>query len=197
MKAALLSGGMDSIALAYQERPAIAFTIDYGQVCASAEIEAAGVVAAALQCRHEIIRVDCRALGSGDLAMKAAHSMGAAQEWWPYRNQLLVTLAAMRGVDIGVTELLLASVKSDGTFRDGTGEFVKRIDALLSFQEGAMRVQAPASHLTTEELVRQSGVPFSLLAWAHSCHCSNLACGDCRGCYKHQLTMEALGHGRY
>lgn len=84
MKSVLLSGGMDSVALAYQERPAVAFTIDYGQVCASAEIEAAGVVAESLHCRHEIIRVDCRALGSGDLVMKAPHTIAATQEWWPY-----------------------------------------------------------------------------------------------------------------
>lgn len=113
------------------------------------------------------------------------------------RNQLLITLAAMRAVDLGVTELLIASVKSDSNYRDGTAEFADRIDQLVSFQEGGLRVRAPASHLTTEELVRQSAVPFSLLAWAHSCHCSNLACGDCRGCYKHQTTMDALGHGYY
>ena len=35
--ALLLSGGMDSIALAYWKRPDIALTIDYGQAAADAE----------------------------------------------------------------------------------------------------------------------------------------------------------------
>lgn len=38
--AILLSGGMDSIALAYWKRPEIAITIDYGQKPAAAEVVA-------------------------------------------------------------------------------------------------------------------------------------------------------------
>ena len=197
MRAILLSGGMDSIALTYWKRPEIAITINYGQVCAPAELDAASVVAASLKCRHEIIQVDCSSLGSGDLAAKTVHPLGATHEWWPYRNQLLITLAAMRGIEIGVTELLIASVKSDGDYRDGTLEFVERIDGLMAFQEGALHVSAPAIAMTTTELARQSRIPFELLAWAHSCHCSNLACGNCRGCFKHQIAMETLGYGYY
>jgi 7-cyano-7-deazaguanine synthase len=32
-----------------------------------------------------------------------------------------------------------------------------------------------------------------VLAWAHSCHISDFACGQCRGCVKHYKTWEALG----
>jgi 7-cyano-7-deazaguanine synthase len=197
MKAVLLSGGMDSVALTYWKRPELAITVDYGQVCAEAEIEAAMVVAASLRMQHEIIRVNCRALGSGDLAGTAVNPLGASREWWPYRNQLLITLAAIKALESGTTELLIATVKSDENYRDGTADFVRRIDSLLALQEGELHASAPAIGLTTEQLVRQSQIPFELLAWAHSCHCSNLACGDCRGCYKHQQAMEALGHGHY
>lgn len=197
MRAILLSGGMDSIALTYWQRPELSITIDYGQVCAAAEIEAAAVVATALGCRHEIVRVDCSALGSGDLASRPAHALGASQEWWPYRNQLLITFAAMKAIEVGGAELLIASVASDGNYRDGTKDFIERMDSLMSFQEGGLHVSAPAIGLTTAELVRKSAIPFELLAWAHSCHCSNFACGDCRGCFKHQQAMEALGYGSY
>lgn len=44
----LLSGGMDSMALAYLERPDIAFTINYGQRCAEAEIKASAYIAGVL-----------------------------------------------------------------------------------------------------------------------------------------------------
>jgi 7-cyano-7-deazaguanine synthase len=47
-KAILLSGGIDSIALAYWQRPDIAITIDYGQAPAQAEINASTAVASAL-----------------------------------------------------------------------------------------------------------------------------------------------------
>jgi 7-cyano-7-deazaguanine synthase len=197
MRAVLLSGGMDSIALTYWTRPQMAITLDYGQVSASAELEAATVVAESLACRHEIVHVDCHALGSGDLAGKVVHPLGATQEWWPYRNQLLLTLAAMRAIEIGVTELLIACVKSDRNYRDGTPEFIQKMDDLISFQEGGLNILAPAIDLTTVELVQKSKVPFEVLAWAHSCHCGNFACGDCRGCFKHQSAMETLGHGYY
>jgi 7-cyano-7-deazaguanine synthase len=197
MKAILLSGGMDSIALTYRKRPEIAITLDYGQVCADAELEAASMVAASLGCRHEIIRIDCRSLGSGDLAGRSVHALGATREWWPYRNQLLITLAAMRAIEIGGTEVMIACVASDRSYRDGTPEFIERMSGLISFQEGELRVSAPAIGMTTVELVRKAQVPFDLLAWSHSCHCSNLACGNCRGCFKHQVAMEALGYGYY
>lgn len=41
MKALLLSGGMDSISVAFWKRPEIAISIDYGQRAAEAEITAA------------------------------------------------------------------------------------------------------------------------------------------------------------
>jgi 7-cyano-7-deazaguanine synthase len=37
----LLSGGMDSVALAYWLRPDVAFTIDYGQLSAEGELRSA------------------------------------------------------------------------------------------------------------------------------------------------------------
>lgn len=50
-KAILLSGGMDSIALAYWLRPEVAITLDYGQKAAEAEIAAAARVAQLLRIR--------------------------------------------------------------------------------------------------------------------------------------------------
>lgn len=43
--ALLLSGGMDSVSIAWWLRPDVALTIDYGQKPAEAEIDAAGQVA--------------------------------------------------------------------------------------------------------------------------------------------------------
>ncbi|RDU98287.1 7-cyano-7-deazaguanine synthase [Trinickia dinghuensis] len=191
-RALLLSGGMDSLCIAWWKRPDVAITIDYGQLPAEAEIVASMAVCRALQIDHHIVRVDCRALGSGDMAGTRADTNAPASDWWPYRNQLLATLAAMKAISLGVTHLMLGTVRSDGSHRDGTPEFVAALDLLLSMQEGGMHVECPAIHLSTAELARVSGVPSELLAWAHSCHKANVACGDCRGCNKYFQTLQEL-----
>jgi 7-cyano-7-deazaguanine synthase len=63
--ALLLSGGTDSVALAYWKRPTIAYTVDYGQLPAVGEIRAAAAVCDALGIRHRVLRVNCGELGSG------------------------------------------------------------------------------------------------------------------------------------
>lgn len=190
----LLSGGMDSYALAYQEMPDIAVTIDYGQIPAAAELRAARILTDRLGIKHIIISVDLSALGSGDLAGAPAIENAPASDWWPYRNQALITLAAMRLIPFGINRLLIATVGTDSIHLDGTKEFIRRISSLLAMQEGAMLVEAPAIDMSTVELVKQSGIPYSLLAWAHSCHTDNIACGQCRGCVKHREVVAELGY---
>jgi len=113
-------------------------------------------------------------------------------EWWPFRNQLLLTLAGMRAIAIGVDELMLGSVASDGSHADGRPEFYSLIGSLMMMQEGAIRVTAPAIDMSTVDLVRRSRAPHDLIAWAHSCHTGPLACGACRGCIKHYDVMKEL-----
>lgn len=192
--ALLLSGGMDSIAIAYWKRPAFAFTVDYGQLSAQGEIHAAETVCESLSIPHEVIKTDCSGLGSGDLSGRAPISLAPVPEWWPFRNQLLLTLVGMRAVSLEVSTLLFGSVKTDNVHTDGSAEFFERIDRVFSLQEGNLRVEAPAVHLTTAELIHISGIPLPLLAWSHSCHVSDFACGNCRGCFKHLAVMKELGY---
>lgn len=197
MNALLLSGGLDSIALAWWLRPEIVFTVDYGQVSAAAEIRASVHVSTLLELKHEVLAADVRSLGAGDLAGAERHSLAPESEWWPFRNQLLITLAAMRSLAVGVTRLLIGTVRTDGFHVDGSEEFVTAIDALCRLQEGNLSIHAPAIALTTVELIRLSGIPRELLAWAHSCHTGSIACGLCRGCNKHRSVMEELGFDVY
>jgi len=195
--ALLLSGGMDSIAVAFWKRPRVAVTVDYGQKPARAEIQASAEVCRALGIEHETVRADCSAIGSGDLAGSPALSVAPVPEWWPYRNQLLVSFAAARVLPRGVDTLLLGTVATDRQHADGSPEFVAALSRLMALQEGGMRVEAPAIDMTAAELVRTSRVPMEVLAWAHSCHVADLACGRCRGCSKHFATMMELGVGPY
>ena len=193
-KAILLSGGMDSISLAYWKKPSIAITIDYGQSPAQTEIRSSKVVAEFLGIQHYIINVDCSHLGSGDLINEKALQISPSTEWWPYRNQLLVTLASMKAISLDVDELMVASVKTDGFHRDGTKDFYKKLNELVEYQEGSLHVTAPCISLTTVELVKIANVPKDLLLWAHSCHKSNIACGKCRGCNKYSQVLNELYH---
>lgn len=190
-----LSGGMDSICLAVWKRPESAITIDYGQLAASAEIGAAAQICAELDIEHHVVRVDCRALGSGDMAGRSPDVLAPASDWWPYRNQLLITLAAMTAVSKGISRLLLGTVRSDNGHQDGTADFVRAISTALAIQEGGIIVDAPAIDMTTVELARTAGVPLALLSWAHSCHRSDVACGDCRGCNKYFDVLRELADG--
>lgn len=195
--AVLLSGGMDSIAVAYWRRPSLALTVDYGQVSAAGELRAAAAVADELEMQHEVVKADLSALGSGDLAGRAAIDTAPTSEWWPFRNQMLITLAAMRGIGLDVTRLLIGTVKSDSSHADGRPEFIAAMDDVLRLQEAGLRVEAPAIELTAVELIRTSATPIEILAWAHSCHVAEYACGTCRGCHKHYETYEALGLAGY
>lgn len=124
-------------------------------------------------------------------------ALAPVPEWWPYRNQLLVTLAASAVISRGVSSLLLGTVKSDAQHADGTTLFVAALSKVMRIQEGGICVEAPAIDFTSAELVKMSDVPLEVLAWAHSCHTSSLACGRCRGCAKHFQTMTELGIGPY
>lgn len=191
-KGILLSGGMDSISLAYWQRPEIAITIDYGQAAADTEIRTSVIIAENLGIEHHIIKIDCSSLGSGDLINGPAIEESPSSEWWPYRNQLLITLASMKGISLGVKELMIASVKSDGFHTDGTSDFFKHISKLMEYQEGNIRISCPCINLSTVELIKISKIPKSLLHWAHSCHTSNIPCGKCRGCNKYGQTLTEL-----
>jgi 7-cyano-7-deazaguanine synthase len=116
----LLSGGMDSAALAAWLRPSVGLFIDYGQRPAQAERRASLAVAEAVGVRFAEIHIDLSVIGSGLLRSEVAGPSGPGDggataygdgasddedrvptsvvspspEWWPLRNQLLCSIAA-------------------------------------------------------------------------------------------------------
>lgn len=193
MKGLLLSGGMDSAALAYLIKPNYAFNIDYGQRAAQAERRASKALCEALNIELIEIDIDCTSIGSGDLVGTSAIAVAAESDWWPFRNQLLITLCATKALELRCSQIFIGAVASDGYHKDGTREFIKKINELVSYQEGGISIVAPGLNLTTTELINESGIPFDLLAWSHSCHKSDVPCTNCRGCNKHYTIMHELG----
>ena len=189
----LLSGGMDSSAIAYWLRPDVAFTVDYGQLSIEGEVYAAGKICEALEIKHEMLKADCGSFGSGAMFGAPALPLAPVPEWLPFRNQLLLTVAGIRALQLGVETLLFGTVKSDARQADGTEEFFQAIAELFTMQEGGLRISAPALQMTTVELIRQSQIPFSVLGWAHSCDVSASACGNCNSCLKYRSVLIELG----
>jgi 7-cyano-7-deazaguanine synthase len=142
---------------------------------------------------HIIIQADCSAIGAGLLAERPIPSRSPTPAWWPFRNQLLVTLVLMRLVDSDVGELMLGTVSNDKKYADGTIAFYEAIDQLVSVQEFHPRVTAPAIEMTTLQLVQASAIPREVLSWAHSCQVSNITCGSCGSCWKQQNVLNDLG----
>lgn len=192
----LLSGGLDSAAVAAMVRPEHCLYIDYGQLPAAAERRAAKQVAADLGLAFDSVTITAGSLGSGLMAATnhGASPAGVSPEWWPYRNQLLVTVAAAWGVRRGFSEVLLGTVAADRTrHADGSTHFLDTMDSLLALQEGNLRLRAPAAHLSAADLLTTSGVSDSVIGWTHSCHRANLPCANCPGCIKHTEVLYAAG----
>lgn len=192
MKVLLFSGGIDSTALAAWLRPEVLATVDYGQRVAIAERRASVEIARRLGLRHEVIAVDVAALGHGHLAGRDPSALAGAPEWWPYRNQLLITIAAMRFVNEGLSDVFIGTVQGDDVHADGRLEFLEALDRVMALQEGGVRVSAPARSMTSEQLVGRAPGIRDLLPWTFSCHVAEFPCGQCRGCMKHNAVLEAL-----
>jgi 7-cyano-7-deazaguanine synthase len=190
MKALLLSGGLDSSALAWWLRPEVCVTIDYGQRAAQGERAAAKALCEAMSLNHRLIQVDLSALGAGTMVNKAAARGASAPEFWPYRNQMLVTLAGMLLQPEGVTELIVGSVSTD-RHADGRSPFFRALDRTMRLQEGGVGVSAPARKYSSIALLRQSAFPEGLIGLTFSCHVHEYACGQCGGCLKHREVVEA------
>jgi 7-cyano-7-deazaguanine synthase len=190
MKCILLSGGMDSTALAYSEQADVAIFIDYGQIPAKAERNSAKKVSDDLGIAFHEITIDCSYLGSGDLVGTSSSEIGRFSDWWPYRNQLLITMAAMKAIKLGCDELMIGLVAGDDEYKDGSEEFIWLMNQLVSYQEGHLKISAPAIAKSIDELISNENIPNHLLAKTHSCHKANLPCFSCRGCGKQQAIFE-------
>lgn len=193
MRVLLLTGGLDSTALAWMLKVERGLFVDYGQRPAKGEERAARAVADALCIPLDIRRVDLSAFGNGTMSATGVElpSASRAPEFWPYRNQMLITLAGMACAAEALTEIVIGTVVGDDAHPDGRPEFLEAMDRVMSEQSG-VRVVAPALGMTTLELVMKAAVPRSVLGWTFSCHTGEWACGSCRGCNKHRDVIACI-----
>lgn len=189
MKILLFSGGIESTCLAIAWKPDLCLTIDYGQISAPGEIAASRLIAKSLQLDHEISRVNMREFGSGLLSGHSGAAKGAP-EFWPFRNQMLITLAAMKFSKIPGLRICIGTVRTDNRHADGTALFLRSLKRLLEIQQNDLTLEFPAARMSTESLIKKSSVKSKILGFTFSCHTGPLACGRCPGCKKNLAIRE-------
>lgn len=193
LTALLFSGGIDSTAVAWWLRPDKLLTVDYGQRTACSEISAATEIGRLLEIPHYFIRLDLSGIGGGSLVGKAPSSFSEHAEWWPFRNQFLVTIGSAWALSNGVGRLMMGTVKSDCCFADGTHDFFDSMSKVLRMQEGNLELDAPALELDSATLVTKSGMATKNLLLCHSCSVSDYQCGMCRSCLKYRSVLDQFG----
>jgi 7-cyano-7-deazaguanine synthase len=192
----LFSGGLDSTALLYWKKPDLCFHINYGQKGFKGESRAVKQIAFELSLNAELISIHSSYFETNTSVSNNKNDQYPL-EWIPYRNQLLITIAGIIGFSYGIKTILIGCVKSDKHYRDGTKEFFTKMDDICKYQEGNLRLKAPAIELSSAELIKKSKIPLSVLSWSHSCTQSELACGNCQSCQKHKIVMSELGFTPY
>ena len=196
-KLMLLSGGLDSAAIAALERPARALFINYGQLPAEAERRAARAVAQHLHLELDELDIDLGAVGSGLLTGSGQPDAAPTSEWFPFRNQHLATIAAAHALVHGLGAVVLGTVAGDGDrHADSTPGFMSTLDTLVRRQEGGIRVLAPHINALPHVLLARSELTEEVMTQTHSCHAGNLACGECPGCKRRADILERVSSHR-
>lgn len=191
----LLSGGLDSALVAATYQPSAAVFINYGQRPAAGERRAAREMSKHLDLSLLELEVNVGDIGAGLLRSGDQQlPMASSPEWYPYRNQLLITIAAAAALHAQHDEVWIGLVQEDESrHADGTPQFVSAIDTVIRQQEGAVGVRAPAHAHSTAELLADAALPRWLLERTISCHVARVACGECPGCRKR---LDVLGSYR-
>ena len=181
----LLSGGLDSAAIAAIEQPAQAVFVDYGQVAAEAERSAAHAVAGYLDIELKETSVNLASLGSGTLTGTEPVSHAPTPEWFPFRNQFLATIGAAHAAQQDLKAVILGLVEGDEErHADNTARFMASINKLVSDQEQQIRVVAPYARTPSHELLIESNLPEEILRLTYSCYTGDGPCGECPGCLR-------------
>ena len=189
MKILLFSGGIESTCLAKSWKPDVCFTLDYGQVSAAGEIAASRLISRSLGLDHEVAQINLTDFGAGILAGRKPIP-NEKQEFWPFRNQMLITLAAMRFARIPDVQIAVGTIRTDRQHPDGKPAFLKLMRKVLSAQRPDLMLEFPALNMSSEKLVEASNITLSTLGYTFSCHTSPIACGRCPGCRKNLAIRE-------
>lgn len=191
----ILSGGMDSTTLLYDERDRIALAVsfDYGGNHNAREIPFARLHCERLGIRHIVIPLDFMtsyfksSLLEGSDAIPEGHYADENMKSTvvPFRNGIMLSIAVGIAESNGLKYVMMANHGGDHTiYPDCRPEFVEAFDAAACAGTYVnVRLNAPYTHLTKGDIARRGktlGIDYSE-TWScykggeHHCGC----CGTC------------------
>lgn len=188
------SGGVDSVAVAYEERhhkPLLMF-FDFGQPARAQERHAARACAAFLKLELVERSVDIPGVGAMFSAQRHDVVQVVGPRLMPGRNLALLSLAVAYAAATGRKRVLFGAIADDQRdYPDCRVEFVQALRTTTEIAYG-VRVDAPFLHLPKREVAKR--LPHELLALCWSCYepVNGAACGACNSCVGRQDAEDAL-----
>ena len=202
----LISGGMDSSTCLWWVkaqgcREIHTVSIDYGQRH-RVELEfSAKLSTLAEAASHKVIRLDLNQFGGNPLTeagliVPKASEGEQVRTVVPFRNMLMITLAAAHAESLGAWDVYIAAVKDDyRTYRDCRREFYDGLEKALSLggsQDREIRIHSPFTSMWKKEVIRiglEMGVPYEV---THTCYEGRRpACGLCDACVERIEAFKA------
>lgn len=205
----LVSGGMDSTTLMYlfveKNVEFVPLFINYGQHCAEKEYSTLlSVIPQQYKDKIETIDVSAIYKYSTSKFIKPANlwqdSITANDLYIPYRNVLLLTIAASFAQTLGISNVYSAFINSNHAKEiDCSSSFFDRLEDLLS-DYGSVKIEMPFRNMSKYEVAKLGIELNAPIGATFSCQASPvIPCGACPNCVDRlnamkQLSSESLSH---
>ena len=202
----ILSGGMDSTTLLYDERQriALAVTFDYGSnhgareiACARQSCERLGIPWLCIPLAFMGEYFSSALLAGADAIPDGSYAPdNLAATIVPFRNGIMLSVAAGLAESRGLAHVMMANHAGDHIiYPDCRPEFVKAMDgAILTGTGGKVSLLAPYTALTKVDIACRGaalGVDYSL---TYSCYKGGEThCGQCATCRERAEALAAAG----
>lgn len=202
----IVSGGMDSITLLYDEqaRIALAVSFDYGSNHNAKEIPFAKLHCERLGIPHIVIPLEFMSkyfkssLLEGGEAIPEGHyeDENMKSTVVPFRNGIMLSIAVGIAESNGLKYVMMANHGGDHTiYPDCTPEFVNAFDSAAEAGTYVkVRLHAPYTNITKEDIARRGkslGIDYSE-TW--SCYKGGERhCGKCGTCVERKEALEKAG----
>jgi len=214
LSVACLSGGMDSAVLTaiaavegVPDLPA-ALHVNYGQRTEARELRAFHQICDRFGITRRLV-TDLsffRAIGGSsltdhNLVVPEGPTKDSAipSTYVPFRNGVILSLAAAWAESIGARRLYIGAVQTDRTgYPDCRREFLKSMETSINLgtrADTSLELRAPLVAMTKADIVRRGvelNVPFEL-TWSCYSH-EDVACGKCESC---RLRLEAFAEAGF
>jgi 7-cyano-7-deazaguanine synthase len=212
----LFSGGLDSTTALYwalrRRRDVRALTVDYGQRH-RVEIRAARAIARRLGVPYTVLKIDLGQIGGSALTdpeiavprhrrvPRLHHSSAPPATYVPFRNGILLALAAAWGEARGVTEIVCGfNVVDSPDYPDTRPAFVRAMEKAVRAGTASvpgrprMRLRAPFIGLKKSAIIRTGlglGADYSR---SITCYAGNeRPCGSCSACLLRARAFKEAG----